>query len=212
MKLAEKMCGCRPWDYPDKEQQNVTYQDKHTYTLRTYHKETKLCDYFGKSCFDKILRREGSQECENSCLPNCNKISYSIDISEKPLDPNNRICDLNVKSPTHMESLIKEYVFEVLERNSSDLRENRLFASPEFSLLNKLKDILKSKRNQSTALEDDCRRKLENDISVIVVSIDSPTYSRTMKGVKATILDKLAYVGRFYMILMRYKTLCDNFP
>ena len=211
IKLAEKMCGCRPWDYPDKELLNTTYQDKHTYILRTYHKETKLCDYFGKSCFDKILRREGSQQCERNCLPNCNKISYSIDISEKPLDPKNRICDLNVKSPTQMESIIKEYVFEILERNSSAVREKRLFASPEFSLINKLKVILKSKRNQSTALEDDCRRKLENDISVVVVSIDSPTYSRTMKGVKATTLDKLAYVGRFYITFIRYKTFNEFF-
>ena len=187
LKLAENICGCRPWDYPDKE-----LQIKNDRVLFT-----KICDFFGKSCFDKILRQYRSLDCENKCVSDCNKISYSIDVSEKPLDPKSRICDMDIEPTTKMEAIIKDYVFEVLERNGSLQLEKRLFAPPESSMMNQLKDILKRHDNKTrkTIIEEDCKRKLENDISVVVVSIDSPTFSRTRKGVKATTLDKLAYVG-----------------
>ena len=131
-----------------------------------------------------------------------NKVVYSIDISEKPLDPDDRICGLYATPHTKLESIIKDYVWTHLERSDHGTLENVDFAIPEHLMMNKLKDILMNKNNdanvnnsENVAFELDCKRKLEKDISAVVVSIDSPTFSRTTKNQKATTLDKLAYIG-----------------
>ena len=193
MKFAEKVCGCRPWDYPDAEYENFTQVN------------TRICDFFGSSCFDKILRQDSSPGCDEDCVPGCNKVSYSIDISEKAIDPEHRICNVHINTVTNMESIIKDYIFALLERNDDNVIGRTVNSFPELTMMNKLKDILMNGNNtghqnesQSFDFEMDCRKKLKNDISVVVISIDSPTFSRTTKSSKGTALDKLAYVGKVY--------------
>ena len=51
----------------------------------------------------------------------------------------------------------------------------------------------------NSAFENDCVRKLEYDIAAVVVSIDSPTFSRTTKNLRVTFQGKLASIGKeFY--------------
>ena len=197
MKFAEKACGCRPWDYPDVQSQNDTQ----------FGMDSKLCDFFGSSCFDNILRQDFASGCERNCVPECNKVSYSIDISERPLDPEDRICGAHTAAYTHMESIIKDYVFSRLQRNAGSNSENTYRTSPELFLMNKLKDILindNSTTSGNIPLTLDCRRKLKNDIGVVVINIDSPTFSRTTKSQKATTLDKFAYLGNINKGTIKY--------
>ena len=102
-----------------------------------------------------------------------------------------------------MESIIRDYIFTILQRNDDFLMGKHFEASPDIMMLNKLKFILTRDNTTNDEIKDtnmdlemDCRRKLKNDIAIIVVSIDSPTFSRTTKGQKATTLDKLAYIGK----------------
>ena len=98
--------------------------------------------------------------------------------------------------------MIKNHMFGLLERNDVRLMQNSSNSRPDVLMMNKLKDILTSSTTvgstnytKNLAFERDCKRKLENDISVIVVSIDSPTFTKTKKISKGTIFDKLAYIG-----------------
>ena len=98
MKVAADACGCRPWDYPHT---NV-YDNDEPETRR------KICDFFGNSCFNKILRQDVTHTCGTNCLPSCNTISYSIDISKTPIDPQRRICDTEVDPESNLELNIKQ--------------------------------------------------------------------------------------------------------
>ena len=50
--------------------------------------------------------------------------------------------------------------------------------------------------------EQNCIEKVESDIAAVVVSIHSPTFIRTTKHLKATFLDKLAYIGNFHVVTL----------
>ena len=193
MKLAEEICGCRPWDYPDSNRETAPHHGT----------KGRICDLFGNSCFDQILRHYSSTACDEKCVPSCSKVSYSIDISKDALDPENKICRIHLSSLTNMESIIRDYIFTLLQRNDDFLMGKHFEASPDAMMLNKLKFILTRDNTTNDEIKDtnmdlemDCRRKLKNDIAIVVVSIDSPTFSRTTKGQKATTLDKLAYIGK----------------
>lgn len=193
MNIAAKICGCRPWSYPGESEENAI----------PFGKDKRICDFFGNSCFDKILRQDLSRECGKDCVPGCNRISYSIDISKEPIDPKNRICRIYANTQTNLESIIKGYVLAVLERSDDSQIQNHNFSQPEMLMMNKLKGILSTGNSiknmnitRNVVLERDCQRKIENDLSIVVVSIDSPTFTRTTKRAKGTFFDKFAYIGR----------------
>ena len=49
--------------------------------------------------------------------------------------------------------------------------------------------------NENLSFKHDCTQKLEYDIAAVIVSIDSPTFSRTTKNVRVTFQGKLASIG-----------------
>ena len=202
MTLAEEICGCRPWDYPNVENNLASQLEM----------DTRICDFFGNSCFDQILRQDHAPKCDEKCIPDCNQISYSIDISKDFLDPKNRICGIHVNRKMNLESIIRDYIHSLMQRNDDTLIKNKFYANPESFLMNKLKAILSSENdtaleheNLGHYFEKDCRDKLDNDIAVVVVSIDSPTFSRITKSKKATTHDKLAYLGKINCGIFNYK-------
>ena len=50
--------------------------------------------------------------------------------------------------------------------------------------------------NETLAFEEDCKRKLKSDIAVVIVSIDSPTFTRTAQTIRVSSFDKLAIIGK----------------
>ena len=57
MDIAEKVCGCRPWDYPSNGQSNESLAES----------KGRICDFFGSSCFNKILAKNMEEKCKNRC-------------------------------------------------------------------------------------------------------------------------------------------------
>ena len=193
MRIATKICGCRPWGYPGEPEENASRLGK----------DKRICDFFGNSCFDKILSQDFPHECGKNCVPGCNRNRYSIDIFKEPIDPKNRICRVHANTHTNLEATIKGYVLALLEKDDDNQIQNNIFSQPEMLMMNKLKGILSIGNSivnmnvtKNFAFERDCQKKLENDLSIIVVSIGSPTFTRTTKSAKGTFLDKFAYIGR----------------
>jgi len=196
MEFAEKVCGCRPWDYPIANSINNT---KHS-------TEGRICDFFGNSCFNKILRENFAPGCDSKCMPDCNKITYSMDISLLPLDPKKRICSYLAEPLTNLEFRIKSYILSLFS-NSVRSAENVANIPPERRMMNTLKDILMksnvthyANETRYLAFERDCTGKLDSDIAVVVVSVVSPVFSRATKRVRATLFDKIANIGKIMFL------------
>ena len=208
MKIAERFCGCRPWDYPVSVKVNQATEDEHT----------PLCNFKGSSCFNWILRKEVESECKRKCIPSCNMIDFQLDISVAPLDPDKRICDSYLEPFTILEYRIRNY----LQSLFSD--QGGLGLIPELKISNVLKDSIRNKdtkdkflldedlmfrrlvervfenetyySNDDSSFKQDCMQKLKYDIAAVVVSIDSPTFSRTTKRLRVTFQGKLASIGK----------------
>ena len=203
--LAEKLCNCRPWDYP------ITNDT-------TYGKSRRICDYFGSSCFNRVLRGTKNKlhsmyqlnQCKKKCEPDCNETDiFTIEINQQPLDPQNRICDFEKEPYTILEREIKKYMRSLYPaRNWYAPPENATDDELEPNILNTVKDILLKKNvtswNETLAFKTDCDGKLESDLAAVVVSIGSPKFSRIIKGIKITAFDKLATFGKPFILL--YKT------
>jgi len=184
MEVAENTCGCRPWDYPTSTKTDFV----------RFGNETRICEFFGSSCFNRILQSNVRPKCRDQCDPDCEKVYFAIDVIDKPLDYEKRICEYAARPFTDLEFRVKNHI-------QSLYSEEKLHGPPERRILNLLRDIL-TKTNDSyythgeLAFEKDCIKKLRTDIAVVTVSISSPTYQRMTKNVKASWDDKLAWFGK----------------
>ena len=78
MKLVEKECGCRPWDYPTDFDSSLTHGDENP---------SRICDYFGNTCFHSIMKTEfGEKECLLEGYPDCNAIKHTFSVEKTPLN------------------------------------------------------------------------------------------------------------------------------
>jgi hypothetical protein len=193
MVMAEKTCGCRPWDYPTPGHHNTTSTES----------QFRICDYFGTTCFNMVLEGNFDSKCLEKCVPNCDEINYSISIDKEPIDPGKRICSYNREPINALELEIKKHVLTQFVENHTYVNVNGSIASepPEMRMMNLLKEIL-SNSNDSYYLDDkkayerDCVAKLNSDVAAVIVSIDSPTFTRMVKSSKVSFFDKLAILGR----------------
>lgn len=218
MDEAEKLCSCRPWDYPTPNKINDS----------TVREQTRICDFYGHSCFNKILQENIDSPCHVKCVPNCHEISYSISIDTQPIDPEKRICnsDNPSNSPSNtLESEIRKYmraqfIEDARYGNNSDFVAS---SPPEKRILNLIRDALSEKevkmvsnkmmlpiggpflsaaesekRYKAHLFKHSCEPKLQSDIAVVTVSIDSPRYTRMVKSAKVSFFDKLAVLGKCF--------------
>jgi len=203
MDEAELLCGCRPWDYPS----------PNTINSPTINDPTRICDFYGTSCFNKVLEENAESECHEKCVPNCDEINYSISIGKEPIDPGKRICSHSIDPTNALEVEIKKYMMaQFVENDKYGNNTGYLAASPpEKRILNLVKGIL-SKSNYSyytdekTAYEKDCEAKLNSDVAAVVVSIDSPTFTRMIKSSKVSFFDKLAILGKCTIMYFQSST------
>ena len=189
MVIAEQTCGCRPWDYP-----NPTDKTKRT--------GSPICDYYGNSCFNRVLTNKTNQKCESKCISNCEEIGYSISVDHEPLDPKGRICSYLRRPIDVVEMQTKRHVQNLFSERAWPYDSKFNFIPPKRRVMNILKDMLSHTnesyypmKNEKEAFERDCRAKINEDLAAVTVIIDSPTFSRMKRNVKVTVSDKLALLG-----------------
>ena len=183
MKFAEQLCGCRPWDYPTASEANET--------------STRICDFFGSTCFNMALEDNVASQCNKECITGCNEINYRFSINREPIDPAKRICELNAIPKTILEREIKNHVL-------SQFNETNNFVSstpPGRRVINLLRDVLSNRNvsfhsNAEQAYSSDCKGKLNSDIAVVVVKMGSPKFNKMITNPKVSLLDKLSAFGK----------------
>ena len=193
MEVAQKTCGCRPWDYPTPDDHNDTSTKS----------QFRICDYFGTSCFTTVLQGNSESKCLEKCVPNCDEINYSISIDKEPIDPGRRICSYNRDPINALELEIKKHVLTQFVENHTYVDVTGIIASepPERRMMSLLKEILSNSNDsyyldEKKAYEQDCVAKLNSDVAAVIVSIDSPTFTRMVKSSKVSFFDKLAILGK----------------
>ena len=193
MDIAEKICGCRPWDYPN----------PHEVKKKT---GQFICDFYGNSCFNHILANKPNPRCEEKCIASCNEIDYSISVDHEPLDPRGRICSYLGKPIDVVELQTKQHVRALFSEEIWLSDQTFLHKPTKRRIMNLLKDILLMTNanesyypieNEKEAFERDCRAKIAEDLAVVIVIIDSPKFARMKRNVKVSISDKLALLGNF---------------
>ena len=131
MDEAEKLCGCRPWDYLSPHSIN------HSSSMN------RICDFYGTSCFNKFLEDNTESKCREKCVPNCDEINYSISMYKEPLDPGRRICTYGAEPNNMLELEIKKHILsQFMENGQSGNGVNHIASSPpERRVLGLIKEI-----------------------------------------------------------------------
>ena len=86
-------------------------------------------------------------------------------------------------------------------RNDEEARVKRII-SDNFQISLKQSFNQTHNINEKLSFKHDCTQKLEYDIAAVIVSIDSPTFSRTTKNVRVTFQGKLASIGNNIFIYL----------
>jgi hypothetical protein len=187
VKFAEKRCGCRPWDYP------ITSQGSED-SAESRH---RICEYFGSSCFNMALEDNVASQCNKKCVPGCEEINYGFFVTEKPIDPEKRICKLNGKPETNLEIQIKNHILAQFNETNGFVSS----APPERRTMNLMRDILSNSTisyfvDAEQAFERDCEQKIKSDIAAVVISMSSPKFNRMIRTPKATFFEKVSSFGK----------------
>ena len=102
-----------------------------------------------------------------------------------------------------MELEIKKHVLTQFVENHTYVDVTGIIASepPERRMMSLLKEILSNSNDsyyldEKKAYEQDCVAKLNSDVAAVIVSIDSPTFTRMVKSSKVSFFDKLAILGK----------------
>ena len=195
MRVAESICGCRPWDYP------------------TPDGTTRICDFYGSSCFNSVLQGEVSEDCNGECDFDCNEVKHSVQIETKPLE-DEVICSYETEHDQTFEFRIQHYINTLFSDSKwFDHIANAVTnkgGPPERLTLKRVDDIINQTRvpyyngtlggdldPERLAFIRDCKAKVKFDIAVVEVIINAPSIVRMIKTLKVTVMDKLANFGRF---------------
>ena len=199
MDFAEATCGCRPWDYPA--------VPKVTKVGRT----SKICEFYGSSCFNSILQGNITEECREKCVSNCNDIKYSISIETQPIDEDGEICRSQADPDDALRIEIKIYIKTLLSRDSTSDFDN----IQKLGMMNLIKDMLlqtdnSSYLNKEATFEKNCKRKLKYDIAGVILKI-SPSFKRLEQDVRVSMTDILGSLGKCLAAFTKYYHVLNEF-
>ena len=166
-------CDCIPWDYP------ISYE---LTELRSF----RICDFYGKSCFNSYIENGMAGNCTSKCDPGCNEIKYTISTEKEPI----KWKDMCLYNSNDTEN---ENELDLFGIKTADYLMNT-FHSGRSGII-KFQEALLNSDNTTTFLEDYCEKKLKNDIAIVEVVMDSPTVIKYIQRYKATSTDKLANFG-----------------
>ena len=166
-------CDCIPWDYP------ISHELTELRSIR-------ICDFYGKSCFNSYIENGMASNCTIKCDSGCNEIKYTISTEKEPIKWKN-ICSHNSKN-TEIENELDLFGIETADY----LKDN--FYSRRSSIIG-VQEALLNSENTTMFLYNYCKTKLKNDIAIVEVVMDSPTVIKYTQRYKATQTDKLANFG-----------------
>ena len=160
---ARRVCGCTPWDLPFGPGE-----------------EPKMCDLFGYSCTQSVLTGLDLTLTCQSCIQNCNELTFSVVEKEMPLNP-----DLSCR----IDSGVKAYV---------DKKLDTVFSG----YLQTTRPLLSSKNSWDDFKTDVCTRAFREDLAVVQVEFASSKFTRAKQSVAMTLGDKIANLGKndFYNV------------
>ena len=108
-----------------------------------------------------------------------------------------------------MMNIMKEAMLKENQNNTHYGEEDAITLISKLVKDNSLKMIINHTiySDEIAAFKKDCAKKLEYDIAAVIVSIDSPTFSRTTKNLRVTFQGKLASIGKNFKII-RWVSFC----
>ena len=179
VKKAVATCGCYPWYVPSRPSPT---------------KQT-ICDVFGNSCFDYVLRQKDTWKgC--SCLPTCHHIEYTYSEQTNPLDLD--LCETSSISGT-----IESFLASDMMRNGYNSLTYKIFKVQE--RLEKESNETLEAWDKSKVRKELCDNMLQNYMAKVSVMFDKKTYIRTRTSLKVTFSDKLAAFGKFSKCSVYFK-------
>ena len=100
---AAQRCGCYPWDYPFKYDQD----------------DLLVCDFLGNVCFDNVMSNSSMDNCDvGRCPMDCNSISYSYSIVSTPFKEN-ELCPTSGKDTIFEEFYNNPFPPKFISRSST---------------------------------------------------------------------------------------------
>ena len=198
MALVEKECGCRPWDYP-------THFNK---TLTSLNKDSRICEYFGNTCFHELMKTEfGEEQCLEKCFADCNKVKHTFSVEKTPLSKES-ICRYSamdrmagafgdkrkMKAVKDLDESLKNHVSGFPQ---STPKWGKIY--PITTLIRISQNILNN-QNRSNLNEEMCKERLMNDVAVVHIVVSNPTVLKLIQTNRLTFTDKLANFGKMCSI------------
>ena len=164
-------CGCIPWDYIPTVQQTQS--------------GTKICNFFGKSCFNSFLDNGFANTCKDTCTADCNEVEYAVSVDEKPLDWK-KLCshDQNVRNAK----------LELFELKALEHIQN--ITHLEKAGIVHFQQALMDTTNTSALRYKYCSEKMRFDVSIVDIIMDSPKATRYVQTLRVNLSDKLANLGK----------------
>ena len=198
---AEKLCTCRPWDYPRPQK------------LPSNDTERPICDFFSSSCFHSAMKYEYVEKlCFDKCPSNCNEVKYTISSERVPLNPNQEICvdprerDKSSSSKT-IHASIWDHIFGLphYTHSTTSINKHRWYKdTPAQRLVKTFQDVM---LNQTQTKANYCTGKVMNDLAIVNVIVNSPTVLKLVQDVRVTFTDKLANIGKKLIRICRICTM-----
>ena len=168
-------CGCIPWDY------NPTEHNRQ--------KDTKICDFFGTSCFKSFLRNGLADTCKETCTADCNKVAYTASVEKEALDWE-KLCSYEHNSKMSTSGLFELKVVERI-RNITHLENAGII---------KFQEALMESGDTNKFLTSYCRAKMRYDVAIVDIIMASPEAEKYVQALKVNFTDKVANLGKVIVL------------
>ena len=196
MAEAEKLCGCRPWDYPAPASGKIN---------GTNGGNARLCDFFGSSCFHSVIANDiTGQVCRNSCVAGCSEVKYTISVERVILDET-KICLQNIATNHKFSRLDHDLKMYIMNNTNFPLAGMGKYHFLRY--LNKIKQTGDPWKVREKFYIEYCKRRIRDDMAIVDVVITTPTVTRYVQTKRVSTSDQLAIFGKLklYVILQKHK-------
>ena len=196
MKLMEKMCGCRPWDYPTDLNRSETSEKEDP---------RRICDYFGNICFHAMMQTDsGEKECLAKGYPDCNSVQHSFSIEKTHFEVES-VCQITHKARNYYDPKAQDRQNSI--RDFDEMLESHVAGFPQsppkwgkiypITRLERIAQNLMQFKNRSMFNTETCKKRIMNDIAVVNIVVNNPTVLRFIQTNRVSLSDKIASFGTF---------------
>ena len=169
---AMRHCDCIPWDYPTLPKSNLT-------------NSPRICDFYGKSCFNSYIENDLPERCKQNCVPGCNEIKYTFTAEREAIKSEN-ICTYDPRDYENQLDLL-DIETSIYLRNASDATSGIM----------RFKEALAGIKDSESFKIEHCIKRLMYDVAMVEVVMESPTVTKYIQREKDSITDKIGNFGKF---------------